>query len=76
MAKIHRSDDPYAVQRQRTAALPKVEADTPVRTHRASKRRRTRRAQRRRAGCAAKTGHAAAQKRQSAQDQAQGQPCL
>lgn len=29
MAKIHRSDDPYAVQRQRTAALPKVEADTP-----------------------------------------------
>ncbi len=25
MAKIHRNDDPYAIQRQRTAALPKLE---------------------------------------------------
>ena len=29
MAKIRRNDDPYAVQRQRTAALPKVEAEPP-----------------------------------------------
>ena len=29
MAKIRRNDDPYAVQRQRTAALPKVEAEAP-----------------------------------------------